>query len=48
MQSQNYYMLTRELPINYLHRLVPDDTHILIEGGQWTISSFIPTGTPRR
>jgi predicted cupin superfamily sugar epimerase len=33
VQSQNYYMLTRERPINYLHRLVPDDTHILIEGG---------------
>ena len=33
VQSQNYYMLTRELPINYLHWLVPDDTHILIEGG---------------
>jgi predicted cupin superfamily sugar epimerase len=33
VQSQNYYMLTRERPINYLHWLVPDDTHILIEGG---------------
>ena len=33
VQSQNYYMLTRERPINYLHRLVPADTHILIEGG---------------
>ena len=32
MQSQNY-MLTRERPINYLLRLVPDDTHILIAGG---------------
>ena len=26
VQSQNYYMLTEQLPINYLHRLVPDDT----------------------
>jgi len=33
VQSQNYYMLTRDLPINYLHWLAPDDTHILIEGG---------------
>src|ERR1700720_4372765 len=33
VQSQNYYMLTRERPINYLHWLQPDDTHILIEGG---------------
>ncbi len=33
VQSQNYYMLTRERPINYLHWLEPDDTHILIEGG---------------
>jgi predicted cupin superfamily sugar epimerase len=33
VQSQVYYMLTREQPINYLHWLEPDDTHILIEGG---------------
>lgn len=33
VQSQNYYMLTRERPVNYLHWLAPDDTHILIEGG---------------
>ena len=33
VQSQNYYMLTREQPINYLHWLASDDTHILIEGG---------------
>ena len=33
IQSQVYYMLTRERPINYLHWLAPDDTHILIEGG---------------
>jgi uncharacterized protein len=32
-QSQNYYMLTSDLPINYLHWLAPDDTHILVEGG---------------
>jgi predicted cupin superfamily sugar epimerase len=33
VQSQNYYLLTRDRPINYLHWLEPDDTHILIEGG---------------
>lgn len=33
VQSQVYYMLTRTSPINYLHWLAPDDTHILIEGG---------------
>jgi len=33
VQSQVYYMLTRDRPINYLHWLAPDDTHILIEGG---------------
>ncbi len=33
VRSQNYYMLTRDRPINYLHWLAPDDTHILIEGG---------------
>ncbi len=26
VQSQNYYMLTRDRPINYLHWLAPDDT----------------------
>src|SRR5450432_1199502 len=33
VQSQIYYMLTTDRPINYLHWLAPDDTHILIEGG---------------
>jgi uncharacterized protein len=41
-QSQNYYMLTRELPINYLHWLEPDDTHILIEGGPVDYFIFCP------
>jgi predicted cupin superfamily sugar epimerase len=44
VQSQNYYMLTRDLPINYLHRLVPDDTHILIEGGPVDYFIFHPDG----
>src|SRR5579862_1870127 len=30
VQSQVYYMLTEKLPINYLHWLAPDDTHVLI------------------
>src|SRR6266581_277602 len=33
VQSQVYYMLTRDRPMNYLHWLAPDDTHVLIEGG---------------
>ncbi len=48
VQSQNYYMLTRERPINYLHRLVPDDTHILIEGGPVDYFIFHPDGRAER
>jgi len=44
VQSQNYYMLTRDLPINYLHWLAPDDTHILIEGGPVDYFIFHPDG----
>jgi len=44
VQSQNYYMLTRERPINYLHWLVPDDTHNLIEGGPVDYFIFHPDG----
>jgi len=44
VQSQNYYMLTHDLPINYLHWLVPDDTHILIEGGPVDYFIFHPDG----
>ena len=44
VQSQNYYMLTEQFPINYLHRLVPDDTHILIEGGPVDYYIFHPDG----
>ncbi|MGH9680071.1 MAG: cupin domain-containing protein [Candidatus Acidiferrales bacterium] len=44
VQSQNYYMLTRDRPINYLHRLIPDDTHILIEGGPVDYYIFHPDG----
>lgn len=44
IQSQVYYMLTRDKPINYLHWLAPDDTHILIEGGPIDYFIFHPDG----
>ena len=44
VQSQVYYMLTRERPINYLHWLASDDTHILIEGGPVDYFIFHPDG----
>jgi len=44
VQSQNYYMLTSDRPINYLHWLEPDDTHILIEGGPVDYFIFQPDG----
>ena len=44
VQSQNYYLLTRGRPINYIHWLVPDDTHILIEGGPVDYFIFHPDG----
>jgi uncharacterized protein len=47
-QSHNYYMLTSEYPINYLHFLAPDDTHILIAGGPVEYYIFTPPGHPSR
>jgi predicted cupin superfamily sugar epimerase len=44
VQSQNYYLLTRERSINYLHWLASDDTHILIEGGPVDYFIFHPDG----
>lgn len=44
VQSQNYYMLTHDRPINYLHWLAPNDTHILIEGGPVDYFIFHPDG----
>jgi predicted cupin superfamily sugar epimerase len=44
VQSQNYYMLTRDLPVNYLHWLASDDTHILIEGAPVDYFIFHPDG----
>jgi len=43
-QSQVYYMLTSERPVNYLHWLASDDTHILIEGGPVDYYIFHPDG----
>ena len=44
LQSQNYYMLTSDRPVNYLHWLEPADTHILIEGGPVDYFIFHPDG----
>jgi uncharacterized protein len=44
VQSQNYYMLTESLSVNYLHQLVPADTHVLIEGGPVDYYIFHPDG----
>src|SRR5579871_3176455 len=44
VQSQVYYMLTRDRPVNYLHWLESDDTHILIEGGPVDYFIFHPDG----
>lgn len=47
-QSQIYYFLDRELPINYLHWLESDDTHVLIEGGPVDYFIFHPDGRAER
>jgi predicted cupin superfamily sugar epimerase len=44
IQSQVYYLLTSDRPINYLHWLASDDTHILIEGGPVDYFIFHPDG----
>jgi predicted cupin superfamily sugar epimerase len=44
VQSQVYYMLTRDRPVNYLHWLASDDTHIVIEGGPVDYFIFHPDG----
>ena len=43
-QSRIYYMLTAEAPVNYLHWLASDDTHILLEGGPVDYFIFHPDG----
>jgi len=45
IQSQVYYMLTADRPVNYLHWLASDDTHILIEGGPVDYFIFHPDGS---
>ena len=47
-QSQIYYLLTRDKPINYLHWLASDDTHVLIEGGPVDYFIFHPDGRAER
>lgn len=46
LQANNsiYYLLNRERPINYLHWLSPDDTHVLCEGGPVDYYVFAPDG----
>jgi predicted cupin superfamily sugar epimerase len=46
--SSIYYLLTREAPINYLHWLSSDDTHILLEGGPVEYLIFHPDGKVER
>jgi len=48
VQSQNYYMLNRERPVNYLHWLASDDTHILVEGGPVDYFIFYPDGRAQK
>jgi predicted cupin superfamily sugar epimerase len=48
LQSQVYYMLTRDRPVNYLHWLASNDTHILIEGGPVDYFIFHPDGSAEK
>jgi predicted cupin superfamily sugar epimerase len=43
-QSRIYYLLTAEQPVNYLHWLASDDTHVLLEGGPVDYFIFHPDG----
>lgn len=43
-QSRIYYLLTAELPVNCLHWLASDDTHVLLEGGPVDYFIFHPDG----
>ncbi len=47
-QSRIHYLLTAGLPVNYLHWLAPDDTHILLEGGPVDYYLFFPDGRAQR
>lgn len=44
-QSRIYYLLTAEAPINHLHWLASDDTHVLLEGGPVDYFIFNPDGS---
>lgn len=44
-QSRIYYLLTTETPVNYLHWLASDDTHVLLEGGPVDYFIFHPDGS---
>jgi predicted cupin superfamily sugar epimerase len=44
-QSRIYYLLTDEAPVNYLHWLASDDTHVLLEGGPVDYFIFHPDGS---
>jgi len=44
-QSRIYYLLTAEAPVNYLHWLASDDTHVLLEGGPVDYFIFRPDGS---
>jgi len=44
-QSGIYYLLTAEAPVNYLHWLASDDTHVLLEGGPVDYFIFRPDGS---
>ncbi|HWA86080.1 MAG TPA: cupin domain-containing protein [Opitutus sp.] len=46
--SRIFYLLTRELPLNYLHRLESDDTHVLVEGGPVDYFVFRADGRAER
>lgn len=43
-QSRIYYLLTAAAPLNYLHWLASDDTHVLLEGGPVDYFVFHPDG----
>jgi predicted cupin superfamily sugar epimerase len=48
LSSSIYYLLDRERPVNFLHWLAPDDTHILCEGGPLEYFVFKADGTAER
>lgn len=47
-QSQIYYLLDAALPVNFLHWLASDDTHVLIDGGPVDYFLFHADGRAER